>query len=149
MCIRDRYVLYCFALQVAMCTPNPDSCGGTGGCFGATSELAFEYVSAYGGLLQEYQYPYTSYYGLEEECKMPYNSQSAVATIDGYVKLPVNDYASLMTAVAEVGPVALAVDASNWHAYTGGIYDGCNQVGDNDVVGYCILQYAWYSIVFY
>jgi cathepsin L len=25
--------------QIAMCSPNPDSCGGTGGCEGATSEI--------------------------------------------------------------------------------------------------------------
>ena len=50
-------------LQLAMCAPNPDSCGGTGGCQGSTTELAFEYVSGSKGLSQEFQYPYTSYYG--------------------------------------------------------------------------------------
>ena len=28
--------------------PNSDSCGGTGGCNGATAELAFEYMQQYG-----------------------------------------------------------------------------------------------------
>ena len=46
-----------------MCAPNPNSCGGTGGCAGSTAELAFEYVSGSKGLAQEFQYPYTSYYG--------------------------------------------------------------------------------------
>ena len=49
--------------QMAMCAPNPDSCGGTGGCSGATAEVAFEYVTNSIGLLQEYQYSYLSYYG--------------------------------------------------------------------------------------
>ena len=48
---------------MAMCAPNPNSCGGTGGCAGSTAELAFEYVSGSKGLAQEFQYPYSSYYG--------------------------------------------------------------------------------------
>jgi len=32
------------AEQLIACTPNPHKCGGTGGCDGATAELAFEYV---------------------------------------------------------------------------------------------------------
>eukprot|EP00913_Durusdinium_trenchii_P018063 g16973.t1 len=34
--------------QLVDCTPNPEHCGGDGGCQGATSELAFEYVSKHG-----------------------------------------------------------------------------------------------------
>jgi len=32
------------AEQLVACTPNPHKCGGTGGCDGATAELAYEYV---------------------------------------------------------------------------------------------------------
>jgi cathepsin L len=32
------------ASQIVACTPNPNACGGTGGCGGSTAELAFEYV---------------------------------------------------------------------------------------------------------
>jgi cathepsin L len=46
-----------------MCAPNPDKCGGVGACEGSTAELAFEYVSGSGGMFQEYQYSYASYYG--------------------------------------------------------------------------------------
>lgn len=48
---------------MAMCAPNPNACGGTGKCEGSTAELAFEYLSGSKGMYQEYQYPYTSYYG--------------------------------------------------------------------------------------
>merc|ERR1719324_952604 len=34
--------------QLVDCTPNPQHCGGTGGCQGATAELAFEYVQQFG-----------------------------------------------------------------------------------------------------
>merc|ERR1719226_285109 len=30
--------------QIVACTPNPQKCGGSGGCDGATAELAYEYV---------------------------------------------------------------------------------------------------------
>ena len=33
-----------------------------------------------------------------------------------------------MNAVATIGPMAISVDASTWHAYSSGIYNGCNQV---------------------
>lgn len=31
--------------QMAMCAPNPQSCGGTGNCAGATAEVAFDYIA--------------------------------------------------------------------------------------------------------
>ena len=110
-----------------MCAPNPDSCGGTGGCFGATAEIAFEYVTNSNGLYEEYQYPYTSYYGIETTCSIP-ETQKPVVHIDGYIKLPSNNYAALMNAVATVGPVVVSVEATGFHSYGSGIFDGCNQV---------------------
>ena len=46
--------------QTTSCTPNPNSCGGTGGCHGATAELAFDYIANAGGIVQEYSFGYTS-----------------------------------------------------------------------------------------
>ena len=113
--------------QIAMCAPNPDSCGGTGGCQGATAEIAFEYVTGSIGMMEEYQYPYLSYYAKNFQCAMP-EDQPAVATINGYVQLPENNYEALMNAVATVGPIAVSVDASAWSAYESGVFNGCNQV---------------------
>lgn len=39
-----------------------------------------------------------------------------------------NDYLDLMNAVATIGPIAISVDASEWHSYNGGVFNGCNQV---------------------
>jgi len=111
--------------QMAMCAPNPDACGGTGGCAGSTAELAFEYVTGSAGLYQEYQYGYASYFGRDIACTLP--PGKPVATINGYVQLPENNYTALMNAIATVGPVAISVDASNWSAYQSGIFNGCNQ----------------------
>ncbi len=113
--------------QIASCSPNPKQCGGKGNCQGATAEIAFDYVASSEGLLEEFQYSYSSFYGVESSCSIP-PAGVPKAHIDGYVKLPSNDYTSLMNAVAKIGPIAISVDASSWHAYSSGIFNGCNQV---------------------
>eukprot|EP00595_Chromulina_sp_UTEXLB2642_P000241 CAMPEP_0196761994 /NCGR_PEP_ID=MMETSP1095-20130614/1326_1 /TAXON_ID=96789 ORGANISM="Chromulina nebulosa, Strain UTEXLB2642" /NCGR_SAMPLE_ID=MMETSP1095 /ASSEMBLY_ACC=CAM_ASM_000446 /LENGTH=258 /DNA_ID=CAMNT_0042112195 /DNA_START=348 /DNA_END=1121 /DNA_ORIENTATION=+ len=119
-------LLYDFSVeQVTSCTPNPDSCGGYGGCAGATAELAFDYISGSVGITQEYQLGYKSYYG-SQSCEKVI-SPMAVVTFDGYVHLPQNNYTALLNAIATVGPVAINVDASTWGAYESGIFNGCNQ----------------------
>jgi cathepsin L len=66
--------------------------------------------------------------GEDYECTLPStDSTLPVATIDGYVKLANNDYNSVMNALASIGPLAINVDASTWHAYESGIFNGCNQ----------------------
>ena len=73
------------------------------------------------------------YSGKDFECAMPDN-QAAVATINGYVQLPENNYTALMNAIATVGPIAISVDASAWSAYESGVFNGCNQVSKCVVV---------------
>lgn len=111
--------------QIAFCTPNPNQCGGSGGCGGATSELAFDYVAG-AGIVQEYQLGYQAYFGQEPAngCQIT-KLNKPVASISGYVKLPENNYTALMNAIAQVGPVAVSVGASTWSAYSSGIFKGC------------------------
>lgn len=108
--------------QLAMCTPNPLACGGTGGCEGGTAELIFDYIPTSPGLYEEFQYPYVSYFGVDQNCTA--NAANPKASISGYVKLIENSYLDLMNAVATVGPIAVSVDAS-FGAYESGIYSGC------------------------
>jgi cathepsin L len=122
--------------QMAMCAPNPDSCGGTGGCAGSTSELAFDYVAKSSGLFEEYQYSYLSYYGQDLACAVP-TSGTAYGKISGFVKLPENNYTALMNAASTVGPIAISVDASNFHAYESGVFSGCNQA--NPVINHAVI----------
>lgn len=110
--------------QIASCAPNPDQCGGTGGCYGATAEIAFDYIAGSAGMVQEFQMPYYSYFGDAHDCNVP---SGAKATVDGYVKLPENNYTALMNAVATVGPMAISVDATGWGAYESGVYQIWNQ----------------------
>lgn len=119
--------------QVVSCAPNPQQCGGTGGCAGATAQIAWDYVLKT-GQTSEWQYPYDSFYGTTTECEFNSTSKQApVAKITGHVTLPSNNYTALMQAVALIGPVAVSVDASQWSTYAGGVYAGCDYNKNIDV----------------
>jgi len=138
--------------QILDCTPNPHQCGGTGGCGGGTAQLAFDKIVAMGGIASEWTYPYTSYYGNAEKCKFNNTTQSPVATITGYVRLPENNQDSVLNALATIGPQIINVDALTWKFYETGIFDGCNQTNPdiNHVVqlvgygpGYWLVRNSW------
>ena len=112
--------------EFVSCVENPEQCGGTGGCEGATMELAYEYAMA-NGLVTEWTTPYTSYNGDDGKCPLTDLTPLRSATISGYEVTKSNDYDSLMQAVATTGPVSITVDASKWSTYEGGVFDGCNQ----------------------
>lgn len=118
--------------QMTMCAPNVEHCGGTGACQGSTAELAFDYVAGTAGLVEEYQHSYAAYAGNNAECVLPSYSEPTVS-IDGYVRLPQNNYTALMNAVATVGPIAINVDASNWHSYSSGVFNGCSFTENVDI----------------
>lgn len=124
--------------QTAMCTPNPNHCGGFGGCEGSTAELAFDYLSTAPGLFEEYQWGYASYYGQATTCQVP-GATKPVAHINGFVQLPDNNYTAVMNAIASVGPLAVNVDASTWHAYTGGVYDGCGDSSSPSDINHVVV----------
>lgn len=104
---------------------NTYNCGGTGGCLGATAELGFGYTQIY-GLTSEYKYSYGSYQGQTNNCTFNHTQQSIEVTVDGYFKLPENSYPHLLKAVATVGPIAINVDASQFHNYETGVFTGCD-----------------------
>jgi len=102
--------------QFVDCVKNPNQCGGTGGCEGATQPIAFNYTVPV-GLASESAYPYT---GMDGTC----NTQAKpTAGIKGYVQLALNDWTQLMTAVANVGPVSISAAAEAWQLYFGGVFN--------------------------
>jgi len=127
------------------CVQNPEGCGGTGGCEGATMELAFN-LTAQKGIALESDLPYQ---GQDEPCK----SYKAAVKVMGFVKNPVNDAEALETAVASKGPQSVTVAAEPWQLYGGGVFKGCtgNLGSDLDhgvqVVGYSkdywIVRNSW------
>ncbi|KAL4453930.1 hypothetical protein ABPG74_003813 [Tetrahymena malaccensis] len=126
--------------QLVSCVPNIYQCGGTGGCQGAISELAFNYVQLY-GLTSEFKYPYQSYFsGITGNCTYDQSTTTPEVTLDGYVKLQANDYNALLYAVATIGPLAVAVDGAKWHSYKSGVYNGCDYSQNIDVNHVVVLE---------
>jgi len=112
--------------QVTSCTPNPLSCGGTGGCMGSIPQLGYTYIQLFGHV-QEDDYPYTSGSTTQTgDCMYDFMNTAPVVGITGYNTLAPNDQDAVMTHLAEVGPLAVAVYASGWSRYSGGVYDGCD-----------------------
>mmetsp|Transcript_8069 Transcript_8069/g.24938 ORF Transcript_8069/g.24938 Transcript_8069/m.24938 type:complete len:387 (-) Transcript_8069:33-1193(-) len=114
--------------QLVSCAANPYECGGQGGCEGSIPELAFSFVQLY-GLSAEEAYPYA---GQDEAC---HTEAKPSVIIDGFQKLPVNSRSEVVRALNDIGPLAVNVDASNWHDYEAGVFDGCSGLSDlNHVV---------------
>jgi hypothetical protein len=42
----------------------------------------------------------------------------------------------------QAGPVAIVVDASEWHSYAGGIFDGCDQQSPDLNHGVVLVGYG-------
>jgi len=110
--------------EITSCTPNPQQCGGTGGCNGALAELGIDYIKTV-GIQEEWTYPYTSYWGNSGNCSAAATA-NPVANVSGYTHVGHNDAVALLDALAHVGPIAISVDASNWSPYESGIYAGCS-----------------------
>jgi len=127
--------------QILDCTPNPNQCGGTGGCGGGTAELAMARIIQMGGLSSEWTYSYRSYWGSNFQCQFNTSSTAPIAKLSSYVDLPSNEYNPIIAAVAHAGPLVISVDASSWFAYESGVFDGCNQTNPDidhavQLVGY-------------
>ncbi|CAJ1909789.1 unnamed protein product [Cylindrotheca closterium] len=123
--------------ELVSCMPNPNQCGGTGGCAGATAELGFDFIAKH-GMVDEWSFGYQSGHGEQVNCTIMDDHDSkehhirgekstkikgSVASVVGFSNLPTNKYDSLLAAVALVGPVAISVSATGWGLYHGGIYD--------------------------
>jgi cathepsin L len=96
--------------QLVDCTPNPKQCGGSGGCEGATAEIAMTYLMGSKGLALEKDYRYR---GRDEKCRD--ESVSPAVTIEGYkVVSPNNDPTAMQTALVNIGPLSISVAAEPW-----------------------------------
>merc|ERR1712121_301787 len=112
--------------QVTSCTPNTLSCGGTGGCYGSVTQLGFNYLQLFGAVT-EADWPYVSgSTGDGGDCTYDLDTLKPVVGLTGFNSLTPNDEAAVMQHIAEVGPLSIAVDASIWHTYSGGVFTGCS-----------------------
>lgn len=127
--------------ELVSCVENPHHCGGTGGCRGATVELAMGYVEKY-GLREDSQMPYTqgdsrcpnSMLQSDSGAMERHEKGGASFGLVGWSKLPENEALPLMQAVLE-GPVGISVASDRWNLYEGGIFDGC---APDAVIGHAV-----------
>lgn len=156
------------AQELVSCVPNPDECGGQGGCKGATIELAMKYVTSH-GLAKEDENPYKA---TDLPCKSSLVEMSASGVVEGvgqgqgnahtgaalgmtgWTKLPENQMEPLMRAALE-GPVGVSVSGASWSYYNQGIFDDCDKdatidhavtlvgFGEEEGTKYWTIQNSW------
>ena len=114
-------------------------------------DQAFTYVKAK-GLVSEKRYGYKGY---NEKCQDSAITNPDV-TIDGHVDVPSGDEVALRKAIT-AQPVSVAVDATLWQFYLGGVFNGifghCGDTLDHGflAVGYHVdksktAKKSWYKI---
>eukprot|EP01137_Pigoraptor_chileana_P030804 Opistho-2@17782 len=98
---------------------------GNEGCNGGLMDQGFDYIIKNKGIDTEASYPYKAVDG-----KCAYNAANSGATVSSYKDIPSGDESSLTDAAANIGPISVAIDASqsSFQFYSSGVYDetGCS-----------------------
>ncbi|XP_024081125.1 cathepsin L1-like isoform X3 [Cimex lectularius] len=122
---------------------------GNEGCKGGLMDNAFTYVYDNKGIDTESSYPYEA-----KEGKCRYNPKKSAGSDNGYVDINEGDEEDLKNAIANVGPVSVAIDASNpsFRFYSSGVYyeQSCSPMDlDHGVlaVGYGVKEGQEYWLV--
>lgn len=114
---------------------------GNHGCSGGYMTEAFQYIIDNDGIDSDASYPYVAQNGT---CH--YNATTRAATCSKFVELPYADEAALKDAIANIGPVSVAIDAKQptFFLYRTGVYDDprCTQDVNHGVlaIGYGTLD---------
>ena len=118
---------------------------GNQGCNGGLMDSAFQYIEDKGGLETESEYPYTAEGG---DCT--FDKSKVVATCIGFTDVTSGSETDLQSSVATVGPVSVAIDASqqSFHLYESGVYDECSSVNYYLIVKFYIFyKYFLFSTI--
>lgn len=96
-------------------------------------EKAYDYIKDNNGIDTEKSYPYSA----SSKLKCAYTVEGRGATDKGYVKIQHGREDKLKAAVASMGPIAVAIDASHtsFQMYHSGVYlePACSKTTDHAV----------------
>ncbi|ERL86114.1 hypothetical protein D910_03528 [Dendroctonus ponderosae] len=116
---------------------------GNFGCAGGSLRNTLRYLEKAGGLMAYSDYPYNAAQG-----KCRYTKDMAIVNVTSWAVLPARDERALEIAVANVGPIAISINAAphTFQFYHKGIFDdpGCTSFSVNHamlLVGY--TKDAW------
>ena len=124
---------------------------GNMGCMGGLMDQAFQYVIKNKGIDTETAYPYEA---VDDKCT--FKSQSVGAKMTDFTDVESGSESALQSAVATVGPISVAIDASSmtFQFYSSGVYDDteCGNQQENldhgvTAVGYGTLNGKDYWLV--
>lgn len=87
------------------------------GCNGGLMDQAFKYLVAVGGIASDTTYPYEA---IAKPCI--FNVSDIIVEVCGFKDLPSQDENALQAAVANIGAISIAIDASHssFQLYNGG-----------------------------
>lgn len=125
------------------------------GCSGGLMDYAYYYIikNQGGSFNSGTDYPYVGY---DQSCS--FNKNRAIGKISNFIYVTEGSESDLALKVSQYGPVAVAIDASNWsfQLYSSGIYDesscssedldhgvGCVGYGSENSVNYWIIRNSW------
>jgi len=93
---------------------------GNMGCNGGLMDQAFTYIQENNGIDTESSYPYEA---VDQKCR--FKSADVGATDTGYTDVAQQDENALQSAIATVGPISVAIDASHssFQLYKSGVYN--------------------------
>lgn len=92
---------------------------GNNGCNGGLMDNAFQYIKDNDGIDTESSYPY-----LAKDGKCHFKRRDVGAEDTGFTDIPHGDEQALKEAVASIGPISVAIDASHesFQLYESGVY---------------------------
>lgn len=116
---------------------------GNYGCGGGWHYNSYRYIEDKSGIAQNGEYPYV---GTDQSCKANYGVRSAKVNGHSQVKADSNQ----LKAALKRQPIAVAVDATNWSSYSGGVFVNCGNSINHIVLAvgfqgddYWILKNSW------
>ncbi|VDN94409.1 unnamed protein product [Brugia pahangi] len=98
---------------------------------------AFDYIKENGGIDSESSYPYEA---KEGPCR--YSNRTRLSTDNGKVDLPEGDEMQLQEAVANIGPISVAINARYLSLYDEGIFTRANCSSEELDHGVLVVGYG-------